>query len=252
MSFLTWCGAAIGCALAHFQIYIVNVDVSALNNIKRPVFDFIRPVFANKINNFACTLCGALLGLLTEMTYNVSLPSLFMFLLYSLITNTSKFMSLRNGSESVSANSDSSKITLEENDLTTPTVSRRASLNSVKTFVSSLAFWEKMELIAYVSEKAGNEGYTSSTVPDSLSKKDAEGSLLGPASNETSSTVPDSLSQTDAEGSTLGLLEKSNQGNEEALICHEGDLDVTDTLNVTDTVTEKEVSSTQNSLRKRQ
>ena len=124
MSFLTWCGAAIGCALAHFQIYIVNVDVSALNNIKRPVFDFIRPVFANKINNFACTLCGALLGLLTEMTYNVSFPSLFMFLLYSLITNTSKFMSLRNGSESVSAKnsvsaekSDSSKITLEENDL---------------------------------------------------------------------------------------------------------------------------------------
>jgi hypothetical protein len=252
MSFLTWCGAAIGCALAHFQIYIVNVDVSALNNIKRPVFDFIRPVFANKINNFACTLCGALLGLLTEMTYNVSLPSLFMFLLYSLITNTSKFMSLRNGSESVSAEkSDSSKITLEENDLNlNTTVSRRASLNSVKTFVSSLAFWEKMELIAYISEKAGNEGNTSSTVPN------AEGSLLGPASNEgfTSSTVPDSLTfpKTDPEGSTLGLIEEINQGNEEALICHEGDLDVTDTLNVTDTVTEKEVSSTQNSLRKRQ
>jgi len=110
MSFLTWSGAAIGCALAHFQIYIVNVDVSALNNVKRPFFDLIRPVFANKIisgplHNFACTLFGALLGLLTEMTYNVSFPSLFMFLLSSLITNRNKFFSLRSAhvSESESA-----------------------------------------------------------------------------------------------------------------------------------------------------
>jgi hypothetical protein len=108
MSFLTWCGAAIGCALAHFQIYIVNVDVSSLNNVKRPFFDLIRPVFANKIisgplHNFACTLFGALLGLLTEMTYNVSFPSLFMFLLSSLITNRNKIFSLRSVSESESA-----------------------------------------------------------------------------------------------------------------------------------------------------
>ena len=107
MSFLTWSGAAIGCALAHFEIYIVNVDVSALNNVKRPFFDLIRPVFANKIisgplHNFACTLFGALLGLLTEMTYNVSFPSLFMFLLSSLITNRNKFFSLRSVSESES------------------------------------------------------------------------------------------------------------------------------------------------------
>lgn len=42
-----------------------------------------------------------------------------------------------------------------------------ASLTSVKTLVASLAFWEKMELIAYVSKTAGNEGSSSTTVPDS-------------------------------------------------------------------------------------
>uniref|UniRef100_A0A6C0BK61 HMG box domain-containing protein n=1 Tax=viral metagenome TaxID=1070528 RepID=A0A6C0BK61_9ZZZZ len=42
-----------------------------------------------------------------------------------------------------------------------------ASLTSVKTLAASLAFWEKMELIAYVSKTAGNEGSSSTAVPDS-------------------------------------------------------------------------------------
>ena len=50
------------------------------------------------------------------------------------------------------------------------------SLASMKTLVASLAFWEKMELIAYVSKTAGNEGSSSTTVPASPArpKKAAE------------------------------------------------------------------------------
>jgi len=150
MSFLTWSGAAIGCALANFEIYIVNVDFSALNNVKRPFFDFIKPVFANKsisgpLHNFACTLFGALLGLLTEMTYNVSFPSLFMFLLSSLITNRNKFFSLR----SVHGESESEKDNLNT---TAPFAPQTDALSE------DLNREETLFLLRHEPTTTGNEG----------------------------------------------------------------------------------------------
>jgi hypothetical protein len=101
MSFFTWCGAAIGCSLSH---YFVRLDVLSID-MKRPFFNFIKPIFANEIlssalHTFAFTLSGALLGLLTEMTYNVSFPSLVVFLLSVLIKNRNKFIPSFSRSES--------------------------------------------------------------------------------------------------------------------------------------------------------
>jgi len=104
MSFFTWCGAAIGCSLSH---YFVPLDVLSID-MKRPFFNFIKPIFANEIlssalHTFAFTLSGALLGLLTEMTYNVSFPSLVVFLLSVFIKNRNKFIPSFSSSRSESA-----------------------------------------------------------------------------------------------------------------------------------------------------
>ena len=238
MSFFTWIGASVGCILAHFNV--ISFDFLHIKAESQSTqFNLLKSLSQDAIriplNIFMCTLSGALLGLLSLMTWDVSFPSLVVFSASSIVTSkycTRLFSSAAIGctqekqdkeqekecidEESNEEEVDDQRQEVEENNLhITPTVSsRRASLNYVKTLVSSLAFWEKMELIAYVSEKAGNEGYTSSTVPDSFSKTDAEESLLGPESDEgyTSSTVEDKQEQ---KGTSSTVEDKQEQKDKE-------------------------------------
>jgi len=83
MSLFTWIGAAVGFNLAHFNF--ISFDFSTEYNYIRALLS--QDAFRIPLNSFACTLSGALLGLLTHMTWDVSIPSLVVFLTLSIVTS---------------------------------------------------------------------------------------------------------------------------------------------------------------------
>jgi hypothetical protein len=83
MSLFTWIGAAVGFNLAHFKF--ISFDFSTEYNYIRALLS--QDAFRIPLNSFACTLSGALLGLLTHMTWDVSIPSLVVFLTLSIVTS---------------------------------------------------------------------------------------------------------------------------------------------------------------------
>ena len=103
MSFFTWIGASVGCILAHFNVisfdflhFKAESQSTRFNLITSPLSqDAIRI----PLNIFMCTLSGALLGLLSHMTWDVSFPSLVVFSASSLVTSKycTRFFSLPAG-----------------------------------------------------------------------------------------------------------------------------------------------------------
>ena len=83
MSLFTWIGAAVGFNLAHFKF--ISFDFLTEHNYIRALLS--QDAFRIPLNSFACTLSGALLGLLTHMTLDVSIPSLVVFLTLSIVTS---------------------------------------------------------------------------------------------------------------------------------------------------------------------
>jgi|694.fasta_scaffold31424_7 hypothetical protein len=85
MSLFTWIGAAVGFNLAHFKFISFDFNFSTEYNYIRALLS--QDAFRIPLNSFACTLSGALLGLLTHMTWDVSIPSLVVFLTLSIVTS---------------------------------------------------------------------------------------------------------------------------------------------------------------------
>jgi hypothetical protein len=100
MSYFTWFGAVLGSALAHLGV--VGYDLSLLSfPLKSNVSQFIcKENVKGPLNVFACTLSGALLGHLTEVTWNVSIPTLLVFVLSYCTTevNINKYFNTTNSS----------------------------------------------------------------------------------------------------------------------------------------------------------
>jgi hypothetical protein len=85
MSLFTWIGAAVGFNLAHFKFISFDFNFSTEYNYIRALLS--QDAFRIPLNSFACTLSGALLGLLTHMTWDVSIPSFVVFLTLSIVTS---------------------------------------------------------------------------------------------------------------------------------------------------------------------
>jgi hypothetical protein len=80
MSYFTWFGAVLGSALAHLGV--VGYDLSSLPIKNNSILQFIsKDHVKGPVNVFACTLSGALIGHVTEITWNVSVPTLLIFVL---------------------------------------------------------------------------------------------------------------------------------------------------------------------------
>jgi hypothetical protein len=90
MSYFTWFGAVLGSALAHLGA--VGYDLSSLPT-QNKILQFIsRDNVKGPVNVFACTLSGALIGHVAEVTWNVSVPTLLIFVLsYCAEVNFSKY-----------------------------------------------------------------------------------------------------------------------------------------------------------------
>lgn len=82
MSYFTWFGAIIGCTLAQFEL----VKFNFLQFKVTKSFDYFESIISHEmilkpLNILSCTFTGALLGLLTEMTYIVSVPTFTIFVI---------------------------------------------------------------------------------------------------------------------------------------------------------------------------
>jgi len=73
----------VGFNLAHFKF--ISFDFLTEYNYIRALVS--QDAFRIPLNSFACTVSGALLGLLTHMTWDVSIPSLVVFLTLSIVTS---------------------------------------------------------------------------------------------------------------------------------------------------------------------
>ena len=90
MSFFTWIGASVGCILAHFNV--ISFDFLHIKAESQSTqFNLLKSLSQDAIriplNIFMCTLSGALLGLLSHMTWDVSFPSLVVFSASSIVTS---------------------------------------------------------------------------------------------------------------------------------------------------------------------
>lgn len=77
MSAFTWIGAGLGCILAHCKVIKYDFDCLTTNEAIKQTLK--KETVNNLVNSLACTFTGALVGLVTEMSFRVSVPSLVLF-----------------------------------------------------------------------------------------------------------------------------------------------------------------------------
>jgi hypothetical protein len=86
MSFCTWFGAIAGATLSHFNVIFFHFpSLKIVKPLTTPIEYFESVLsydyFLKPLNLLSCTFIGAFSGLVTEMTWSVSFPTLCVFLI---------------------------------------------------------------------------------------------------------------------------------------------------------------------------
>jgi hypothetical protein len=101
MSFCTWFGAIAGATLSHFNVIFFNFTTLKIIKPLTKTIEYFESVlsfdyFLKPLNLLSCTFIGAFGGLLTEMTWSVSFPTLSVFLISYFATSNAVFSNTQN------------------------------------------------------------------------------------------------------------------------------------------------------------